>query len=385
MAAKIYTGEYKNGFIGKKKVKLEVFEKFIKGNGVEYYLDKFIDCYFSVNYEDIKKVEIREIKNIECLVIEYVDVESKSLIQDYTIVFPNLKDIEEALLYVHKMYNREIEEKAERDRVQFEREQKQLLEKRQYEEESRKYYEQCFDFHIINNNNPYYELKKDNLHFVGIYIDKNKSMNFLSIDGYSKDENNAIIPYEKIHYYEKAGSIHYVSEVNGNYSSFGGSFYSGSISKKTTAIAGLLFGPMGMAMGALFTHKPSEYKSPTVNLNISSETIKIDDRSVILNYYSDIKQQLMDIELPEDIYNFLQTYLPEKKYGIVVELEKRQVLDKHGQMKKNVEGNGVIKIEQDDIMQAFENKLNKLTMMREKGILSDVEFEQEKRKLLAEI
>ena len=32
---------------------------------------------------------------------------------------------------------------------------------------------------------------------------------------------------------------------------------------------------------------------------------KIDDRNVILNFYSEIKKQYIDIELPQDIYNFI--------------------------------------------------------------------------------
>lgn len=85
---------------------------------------------------------------------------------------------------------------------------------------------------------------------------------------------------------------------------------------------------MGMAVGTALTYKPAEQKAVNTSFSIDSDIKKIDDRSVILNFYSDIKKQYIDIELPQDIYNFLQTNLPEKKYGIVDELEKKTVVHK---------------------------------------------------------
>lgn len=165
-----------------------------------------------------------------------------------------------------------------------------------------------------------------NLELACIYIDKNKGLNFLGIDGNVLEDNNANIPFEKIHYYEKAGSIHYTTAINASNSSFGGSITGATISKTGTLIGGLLFGTMGMAAGAVLTHKPQKINLPETKFEITSETKTIDDRSVILNFYSDVKKQYIDIELPADIYNFLQTHLAEKKYDIVLEMEKKQLL-----------------------------------------------------------
>lgn len=66
-----------------------------------------------------------------------------------------------------------------------------------------------------------------------------------------------------------------------------------------------------------------EKESVDTSFYLDSDIKKIDDRNIILNFYSEAKKQYIDIELPKDIYNFLQTYFPEKKYSIVNELEKK--------------------------------------------------------------
>lgn len=222
----------------------------------------------------------------------------------------------------------------------------------------------------------------------GNYIDKNKSLNLLKIDGFSQGESNACIPYDKIHYYEKAGSVHYTSDIKGEYSNFGGSFTGATVSTAASIVGGLLFGPMGMAAGALLTHKPAGTLRPgSSSFKVSSQPHKVDDRSVILNYYSDTKQQFMDIELPADIYNFLQTHLSERKYGIVLELEKNRAVMAHGENRMpQIEGQELKKIETAaDDAQQFEVKVKKLKILYENGILSEEEFANEKNKILNEL
>lgn len=71
--------------------------------------------------------------------------------------------------------------------------------------------------------------------------------------------------------------------------------------------------------------------------------------------------------MPQDIYNFLQTYLPEKRYGLVDELEKKSIINQSG-------GN----VECSD----FKQKIEKLKMMKEAGLFSDEKFREEQEKLL---
>ena len=142
--------------------------------------------------------------------------------------------------------------------------------------------------------------------------------------GYTQEESNGVISFEDIHYYEKAGEIHYVTDIRGSCSNYGGSITGGNISKLAAAGGGLLFGMLGMAAGALLTYKPAEIKSGGTQFDINSDVKVVVSRCVILKFYSETQIQYLDIELPADIYNFLQTHLPEKKYNIVLELEKRQ-------------------------------------------------------------
>lgn len=142
-----------------------------------------------------------------------------------------------------------------------------------------------------------------------------------------------------------------------------------------------------MAVGAALTYKPVEQKPFKTEFSIDSDVRTIDDRNVILNFYSDSKQQYVDIELPYDIYNFLSTYLPEKKYSIVEELEKRTVLQQSGNSIGNgnlLNGASVQGIEAKDESSddVFARKIKKLKMMRDEGLLSDEEFDNKRKELL---
>ena len=188
-------------------------------------------------------------------------------------------------------------------------------------------FKKIYDFHNLSTN-PKYTFADDTMLYCGIYFSPDKSLNFIYINGEKNIENIAVIPYDKIHYYDKSGNIHYTSTIDAEYhvnNSLKGSFTGGKSSVLAIMAGGLLFGTMGMIAGAAISHKPAENiisQENSSNISISSSIHKIDDRNVILNYYSDTIKQFADIELPYDIYNFLQTYLPEKKYEIVINLEK---------------------------------------------------------------
>ena len=139
-----------------------------------------------------------------------------------------------------------------------------------------------------------------------------------------------------------------------------------------------------MTAGALLTYKPAEYKGAQTSFHIDSDVKKINERSVILNYYSDIKRQYIDIEMPADIYNFLQTHLPNKKYGIVLELEKKAAIQQELSAKETekLEMNSDDEKAQLDSMEVFKTKIAKLKMMRDADLLTEEEFKAEKAKLL---
>lgn len=384
-----FWGEYKSGVFSKKKMlSLYVFESYIDGTATMYFDRAFSEYKFNINFDDITGIGEKMVEGIRCLSIDFA--ERKAIVNENkisTILFPNLVDLDKAEELVLDIWEQNKERQREEQQRREEREERILLEKRRREEACQKYFNDCYDFHIGKDNNPYYELQNDGLQFACIYIDQAKNLNFLKIDGKSQEESNACIPYEKIHYYEKAGNVHYTTEINGNCTNFGGSFTGATVSKAASIVGGLLLGPMGMAAGAILSQKPMQVTVPSTSLDISSKPNKIDDRSVILNYYSDAKKQLMDIELPADTYNFLQTYLPELKYGIVLEVEKNNAVKAYGNGNASqITGRSMDRIESaDEDTDQFEKRIKKLKIMYDNGVLSEEEYASEKKRILSEI
>ena len=253
-------------------------------------------------------------------------------------------------------------------------------------EESKEFYTNCLKLLDVNNK-PRFDLYNNDEEnkAVVVYINDDKSLNFLKIDGDAKEEEVGIIPYDKIHYYEKAGNVHYVSEVNGSYSSFGGSLTGATFSKKAALFNGIMFGPMGMATATLMSYKPAQQKPAETHFDLTSETKRIDERNVLLNFYSDDRKLYIDIELPQEIYNFLQTYLPEKKYEIVSEVEKHTAINKavDNKMLNSPETKVALPAPEKLSIDEFKEKVEKLKIMKEAGLLSDEEFREEKTKLLS--
>lgn len=388
-----YKGSYKKNLISKEqKVDLYLYKDHIEGTGFKIVKEDEYETYcdFQYNFVDILDIELIEFHSQQAI---RITVNPSSAIfgdkKDIYIYLPKLEnciEISDKLKSVFSEYLEGLNEKQRLESIaKFEEAEKERI--RHQEQQS--FYKNCFDFHI-NNNRPVYILKQEDLQCAAIYIDENKFLNFLIIDGIELKETNCKIEYNQLHYYEKAGTIHYTTDINGNYSSFGGSFTGPTFSKKVTFWAGLMLGPMGMLGGALFTHKPAEYTAPYTNLEIKSQANKIDDRSVILNYYSELHKQLIDIELPADIYNFLQTYLPEKKYDLVLEVEKHRSVNSSITNSEQLslstnEVKAELQEQTADSLTLFQQKIIKLKLLKENGILTESEFQEEKQKLLSEL
>lgn len=363
-----YYGEYKSGLLSKKyDIKLGVYSSKLVGMGFEYYNNGLSKEVFSFEIicSEILKIYIDKINKAETLFIEY---RGASIVKDKksVVALPGMDNVERWLNLVEVTTQKYKQQQREKQQLELKRQEESHKAIIQIDEKAKKFYEKCYMFHV-KETTPSYQLFANKNKIALIYIDQNKALNFLKIDGYSQEENNAVISHENIHYYEKAGSISYSTDIHGNYSSFGGSITGGNFSKLASVGGGLLFGTMGMAMGAALTYKPIKQTPMTTTFSLDSDIKRIDDRSVILNFYSETKRQYVDIELPQDIYNFLQTYLPEKRYGLVDELEKKSIINQSG-------GN----VECSD----FKQKIEKLKMMKEAGLLSDEKFREEQEKLL---
>lgn len=387
-----YYGEYRKGVFGKKcKVKLYIFSSHIECLGYPIILNELANETeeHSIDYLKIRNVYEDTVSNHPGIVIEYIE---DSVVTNKSTSKIALLGITEPTKWTKLLLNTRdeiIEKNKQAELAKYENEKKEQELRIAYEAESAQFYLDCYNFHV-KSSTPVYELYKDKNKIALIYIDENRSLNFLKIDGENKEESTGIIPFDKIHYYEKAGDIHYVSEIHGDYSSYGGSITGGNFSKLAAVGGGLLFGMLGMTAGALLSYKPTQTEGTKTDFTINSDTKQIDSRSVILNFYSDIKKQYIDIELPKDIYNFLQTYLPEKKYNIVLELEKKTVIhhaipqiESGKPLSSPFEKVSGIEAKQNISSTAdFKQKVEKLKIMKDAGLLTDEEFNLEKAKLL---
>ena len=308
--------------------------------------------------------------------------------QESTLYFFDLNGLNGSFNDCKEMISKAVNNYKEKLRQQHIAQMEYQNELQRKKEESKEFYTNCLKFHDVNNK-PRFDLynKDEENKAVIVYISKEKSLNFLKVDGDAKEDEVGIIPYAKIHYYEKAGNVHYVSEVNGSYSSFGGSLTEATFSKKAALFSGIMFGPMGMATATLMSYKPAQQKPAETHFDLTSEAKRIDERNVLLNFYSDERKQYIDIELPQEIYNFLQTYLPEKKYEIVSEVEKHTAINKVVDNKMlNLPKTKVnLPVPEKLSINDFKEKVEKLKIMKEAGLLSDEEFRDEKTKLLSMI
>lgn len=319
----IYRQTVKKGFLKKevREFRLIIDTAMINGNGgISAYENTKIEVVkpFSYNLNKIIDLKSAVIDGHNGLIITIKEAERNT----YILMLTN-EPVEAIISEIEKAVdeNRNLEKQIEQYK-KFSQEQQANEYKNKLSD-----FKKIYDFHNLSTN-PKYTFADDTMLYCGIYFSPDKSLNFIYIDGEKNIENIAVIPYDKIHYYDKSGNIHYTSTIDAEYhvtNSLKGSFTGGKSSVLAIMAGGLLFGTMGMIAGAAISHKPAENiisQENSNNISISSSIHKIDDRNVILNYYSDTIKQFADIELPYDIYNFLQTYLPEKKYEIVINLEK---------------------------------------------------------------
>lgn len=386
-----YYGEYKSRIFGKKSnIRLGIYPSSLEGIGFIVYENELNNrtSPFEISFDNVRNVYIDKMGKEQMLFIEYISdsvVDNKKSL----LALPGIQDINKWIDIIKNAKKVYDEEKERKEQLQRDKQEEQNRLAVENEQKAAKFYHDCYSFHV-KETTPIYQLFSDKNKVALIYIDGDKSLNFLKIDGYAQEENHGVIAYNDIHYYEKAGNISYVTDIQGNYASYGGSMTGGRYSKLATVGGGLLFGIMGMAIGAALTYKPAKQERVNTTFTIESDIKKIDDRSVILNFYSDMKKQYVDIELPQDIYNFLQTYLPEKKYSIVDELEKKTVIHQSttaiesGSLLKSVPKQEQISIDKRESMsiEDFKLKVEKLKIMKDAGLLSDEKFEQEQAKLL---
>lgn len=378
----MFSSEYKISFFKTVKMHVYIYASYIQCEGIKNF-DGTTYTY-DIDFEDLRSVDISTANGQKCLTIEFkspslFDSDNKSVL--YILGLSDFEKCQRLILHYKDLHFHFIEQQKQ---IKIEREEKT----KHKEMEAKEFFDECYRFHV-SENTPTFQIFSEKNKVVLIYIDNHKALNFLKIDGYEKNEDVGMIPYDSIHYYEKAGSVHYVSETNGSYSSFGGSLTGATFSKKAALFHGIMFGPIGMAAATLMSYKPSQQKQSETHFDLSSETKRIDERNVILNFYSDERKQYVDIELPQDTYNFLQTYLPDKRYSIVTELEKHTAVQNIAQGTARLDAPAdTPKLPKEKTklsIDEFKEKVEKLKIMYEAGMLTDVEFANAKTELLSSI
>ena len=335
---------------------------------------------FDLSYDDITNYEECTFEDLPCLKIDTRKQYNAKVQYNDSYIFPLYpkNEIKEVIDELEKCLNNvkaanEALIERQNELMRLRKEEEELEQQRIIE--MKDFYNNTYAFHI-KEQTPTYTIYKEEPNCFTIYIGEDNSLNFLLIEADSKTEIHSVIKYDEIHYYEKAGAVHYATNINASYTgsqSFGGSFVGARASVGATVLGGLLFGTMGMAIGALASYKPAEYTPPThipSKFNISSEITKIDERSVILNYYSEQKKQYVDIELPQEIFNFLQTFLPDKKYAIVLAKETQGAVQ--APTSEPAEDDTVV-------------RLKKLKELYEMELISETEYTERKKEILAGI
>lgn len=381
-----FFSEFKPRFKKKMNMNISLYRDYFQCQGVTIAGNTIVSeetLVYNIPYEKLKSVEIILFQNEPCLKICFTMEAFFGANSDMEVFVPKLENCEECKKAILKRRELFYTYREQQRLLKVEQQEKE----KQYELDAADFYHTCCDFHM-KEGTPSYTIYEEKNRIVAVTVDEKKGLTFLKIDGYEKSEDVGVIPYDKIHYYEKAGNVHYVSDIKGNYSSFGGSLTGATFSKRAALLHGILFGPMGMATAALMSYKPAEQKPAETHFDIQSQAQRIDERNVILNFYSDEKKQYLDIELPQDIYNFLQTYLPEKRYVIVSELEKHEAIQQTAPLQNALEAPAAVPQlpEQKKLtLDEFKEKVEKLKLMYDAGFLTDEEFTQAKAELLSEI
>lgn len=346
---------------------------------------------FNHSLDQITKIYVNDNIKTSPLYIQ-IDEEVKGVLNRRRIILPCLSNVDKIVQMIYEIKAEydifvENDRKREKQRHKEETEKNAILKKEQNE-----FFEKTYNEHVTATERPAYIFEKTPLLASVLYVGEDNSLNFLSIDGENMKSAQGVIAYENVHYYDFARAMHYTTGING--SLFGGSFTGSNSNESITkrVIDGLLFGPMGMDVGETEGYKPISDANAVIDQYGSS--YRVDESSVILNYYSIVHKQFVDIEFNSEIYNFLQTYLPEKKYDIVLEVEKQKAAQKAmADFVKPAEPVATAKATEkiaaaseilpDMTLEEFEIAVKKLKAMRDSELITTKEFNIEKKKLLS--
>lgn len=229
-----------------------------------------------------------------------------------------------------------------------------------------------------------------------------------------------VITKDKLHYWETAAGLSYTIGSNEDTITYGGSLTGNFITQTPMVWNEILDRIIGMEEGAAYCDHIA-HAGDALN-DFSADPMKVKAVNVILNFYSDSKGEYINIELPGSIYDFLEKNYPECKFDVVMERENPRpkpepipepvpapepipepvkvaepvvtAMPKPAEPEpvkvsapvpeKIKEENKMSDAQEEKIsVDTFKEKLDKLVLLKDSGLLTEEEFATEKAKLLS--
>ncbi len=173
-----------------------------------------------------------------------------------------------------------------------------------------------------------------------------------SLDLFAKDiekANKVNLPMSSIEYFATQGEIYRENKISGG--GGGGSSVGGAV------VGAVIAGEAGAIIGS---RKKVE--------EIKSETITHDTREAFINYFDDDKKRMSMFLIFND-FQTLNDIIPEKNYSVVSALKTSTVINK---------------IKENNI-KSVTGKIRELSSLKDDGIITEDEFSEKKKELLAKM
>ncbi len=215
------------------------------------------------------------------------------------------------------------------------------------EAQQKEFFDSQYTSHLNDNNIPIFifDENKSQKQIALMYIDENKNINFLGINGTDFQSVHGFISYKSINYIDKPASLTLNADSEDNVD--GGNFVTIGSDVLNEMLKGILFEAMHMKEGMM-----EGYKAPA-SYELENKNIPSDVEYAVLNFYSDIIEQYVTINITEEMYEFLVKHLGSIPFDLNSQIEKT-------------------------IHQAIAKKLKQLY---EKGILTESQLEEELQSL----
>lgn len=305
--------------------------------------------YFLRDITGAQEITYNKVKALQIQVEEPVITEDDYTVNMVTLVIPNLENISEiasTLLSARDEFLEELQEERQKYGIKAESE---AQAKRALEQERRAFFEDQYSSHITDPEFPIYIFDEDKAQrkLSLMYIDENQNLNFLAINGNELMSAHGYIPYKNISYFDKPSAV--ALNASNEDAVYGGSFAVDTSTLTTEMLNGLLFSSMGMREGIMEGYVEPE----TYVQELKEDSEQSSSEIYVMNVYSDILEQYVNIEFPQEMFEFFESHLESKKYDISKEIDKA-------------------------ISVAVSNKLKALLR---KGILTEAQFEAEMQDL----